>query len=153
MTASGYLCVQLPNCITESILQNQPSLWSCPTDPLSIFHTVDRSLRCTVLCGTVSQCLSTPQTLYWLTRAAPKVRSKNVNAGKHVGEMLVFVFSLNTDFKGDRIIGDFRLNTRHSWVYLTSPGFHIPHVGCVVLQGDDLSKVHVLVEELRTKSD
>lgn len=69
------------------------------------------------------------------------------------GKCLFLFFSLNTDFKGDRIIGDFRLNTRHSWVYLTSPGFHIPHIGCVVLQGDDLSKVHVLVEELRTKSD
>lgn len=38
-------------------------------------------------------------------------------------------------------------------VYLTPSGLHVEHVGCVMLQGDDLSKVHVLVEELRAKSD
>ena len=33
-------------------------------------------------------------------------------------------------------------------VYLTPSGLYVEHVGCVILQGDDLGKVHVLVEEL-----
>lgn len=37
--------------------------------------------------------------------------------------------------------------------YLTPPGLHVEHVGCVMLQGDDLGKVHVLVEELMAKGD
>lgn len=37
--------------------------------------------------------------------------------------------------------------------YLTPSGLHVEHIGCVMLLGDDLSKVHVLVEELRTKAD
>lgn len=38
-------------------------------------------------------------------------------------------------------------------VYLTPSGLHIEHVGGVMLQGDDLGKAHVLVEELRAKED
>lgn len=38
-------------------------------------------------------------------------------------------------------------------VYLTPSGLHVEHVGRVMLQGDDLGKVHVLVEELRAKED
>lgn len=68
-------------CKIEYILQDQPSLWSCPTDPLSIARTVDRSLQCRAPCGTVSQCLSTPQTLYWPTRAAPVSDRSAINAG------------------------------------------------------------------------
>lgn len=41
----------------------------------------------------------------------------------------------------------------NSSAYLTPPGLHIKHVGCVMLQSDDLAEVHVLVEELRTKLD
>lgn len=37
--------------------------------------------------------------------------------------------------------------------YLTPPGLHVEHVSRVMLQGDDLSKRHVLVEELRTKAE
>lgn len=32
--------------------------------------------------------------------------------------------------------------------YLTPSGLHVEHVGRVMLQGDDLGKAHVLVEEL-----
>lgn len=65
--------------------RNQPSLWSCPADPLSIDRIANRSSQCKVLCGTVSQCLSAPQTLYWPTREAPvgdssECRSLNVTA-------------------------------------------------------------------------
>ena len=34
-------------------------------------------------------------------------------------------------------------------MYLTPPGLHVEHVGRVFLQCDDLSEVHVPVEELR----
>lgn len=64
-----------------NIFSNQPSLWSCPADPLSIADIVDRSLRCRVLCETVSRCLSTLQTLYWLTRAAPVIYKSAANVG------------------------------------------------------------------------
>lgn len=57
-----------------TILQDQPCLWSCPAGPPSNVRTADRSSQCRALCGTVSRCLSTPQTLYWLTRAAPMRR-------------------------------------------------------------------------------
>lgn len=36
-------------------------------------------------------------------------------------------------------------------LYLTSSGLHVEHVVCVMLQHDDLSKVHVLVKELKRK--
>lgn len=36
-------------------------------------------------------------------------------------------------------------------VYLTPSGLHVVHVVCVMLQRDDLGKVHVLVEELRRR--
>lgn len=37
--------------------------------------------------------------------------------------------------------------------YLTPSGLHVEHVGRVMLQGDDLGKAHVFVEELRAKED
>lgn len=36
-------------------------------------------------------------------------------------------------------------------LYLTPPGLHVEHVGCVMLQADDLGKSHVLVEKLLKK--
>lgn len=124
------------NCTLDVFYRNQPSLQSCPTGPLSIDHIVDRSLQCRALCGTVSQCLSTPQTLCWLTRAAPVQPPKNKTS--EMSKPLR---------KQCQCISD-----SSSLVYLTPPGLHIVNVICVMLQGDDLSKVHVLVEELQTKS-
>lgn len=43
------------------------------------------------------------------------------------------------------------LGSRTVALYLTPPGLNVKHVACVVLQHDDLGKVHVLVEELRRK--
>lgn len=42
------------------------------------------------------------------------------------------------------------MNCTHS-LYLTPPGLHVEHVGCVMLQADDLGKSHVLVEKLLKK--
>lgn len=39
------------------------------------------------------------------------------------------------------------------FIYLTPPGLHVEHVGREMLQGDELSEVHVLVEELRSESE
>lgn len=119
----------------DVFLHNQPSLWSCPADPLSIGHIVDRSSRCTALCGTASQCQSTPQTLYWPTRAAPATGKAAANRGKRLAVA--------------RHGAVFGASQRAGEVYLTPSGLHVEHVRCVMLQCDDLGKVHVLVEELR----
>ena len=89
-----YLCLLLwmpsnQSCKTESILPGQPSPWSCPTVPLSIVRIVYRSSQCRALCGTVSQCLSTPQTLYWLTRGAPMRKDVGVNGGNSLFMIIV----------------------------------------------------------------
>lgn len=46
-----------------------------------------------------------------------------------------------------------QLQRRKGGAHLTPSGLHVEHVGRVVLQGDDLGKVHVLVEELQAKED
>ena len=46
---------------------------------------------------------------------------------------------------------DEQMLTNTVGMYLTPPGLHVEHVGRVFLQCDDLSEVHVPVEELRGK--
>lgn len=44
-----------------------------------------------------------------------------------------------------------RQGSRTAVPYLTPPGLNVKHVACVMLQHEDLGKVHVLVEELERK--
>lgn len=67
--------------------------------------------------------------------------------------MSAVLCSGNTNRRLDRRHIPYGYQNSSSSVHLTPPGLHVEHVVRVVLQGDDLGKVHVLVEELRTKSD
>lgn len=102
------------------ILQDQPSLWSCPTGPLSIFHIRDRSLQCRALCGTVSQCLSTPQRLYWPTRAAP---TRETTTMDRVIKCVAVAYRLGT------VINKYRWITEYSGFSLPD-SFWTPHWTC-----------------------
>lgn len=90
------------------------------------------SSLCTGLCETVSQCLSTPQTLCWLTTAAPTVRERTD----------AYDFSKNLHNLC------FRVTYSSLYVYLASPGLYVPHVRGVGLESDHSGKFHIFSEEL-----